>query len=153
MASSFITKNDEFGFWIDDSLFQVTCRILHDAIINIYYDATSRDWINRLMLLLDNNAKGLYHSYMHLDLDELIIDDDRKSQFNELCESAIANLSKSGDLMGLDRLTRWYEDGLIAFRWKTPLKTDYIFNALKKLQNVGNDTIFTKVDDELTEEM
>lgn len=149
MASSFISKDDVHGFWIYDDIFQVVCRYIELVIIKFFPEMTGDEWIDNLLELLDKNAKGLFHSYMHLNLDEFITNDIKRDIFNSFLEEAKVYISKKGEFIPLTELTVFYKEGKIDYEWKTPIKAERLIKVLNYLQDVVNDKIKIKVGDKI----
>ena len=149
MASSFISKDNKFGFWIHDSIFQVACRVLYNVINSGFNNVQSEVWTDRLKTLLDNNSKGLYHSYMHLELDELIINEERKIVFSNFCKQSIESALLFGDVIELKILNEWYDMKLIAYHWVSSLETSRLIKVFGFLDDLINDKINIRASDEI----
>lgn len=148
MASSFITKDNKHGFWIYDNLFQITCRLLC-IVIEKNFITKSEDWVKKLHLLLDKNAKGFFHSYMHLDLDEFVINDFRKSFINQIIGITKEYIEDNGECITIDQLRSWHESGEIEYEWSSPIGKDRLKKILTFLGDVVNDKISIMVGDEI----
>jgi hypothetical protein len=77
MASSFIRYKDN-GFWIKDPIMEITLSY----ICKVFEPRKNVDsWTGPFYTLLYTNSLGHFPSYMHLDLDEYLITQERKNFF------------------------------------------------------------------------
>lgn len=146
MASSFITKDSKHGFWIHDSIFQVVSRLIYRVIEKEYINETD-SWIGEIQSLLDKNAKGIFHSYMHLNLDKLLSENDRVKKMTNICESTKGHVAQYGQHISSVELGEWFRSGEIGYQWNHPIETDRIVKVIQYLEDVINDKITIQVSD------
>jgi hypothetical protein len=149
MASSFISKDNIYGFWVNDSIFQVVCRFLFIVISKQKSKNEKEIWVDELLKLLDNNAKGFYHSYMHLDFDDILKSDIIKNKFKEFCILTQNELFEMGEFISNNDLILWYNREEIGYKWVSPLGTKRIIKVIDYLQDIINNDINYKVSDEV----
>jgi len=152
MATSFITKDNKHGFWIHDSVFGLVCMLLHD-VIEIDFKGESEEWVKDIQILLDYNAKGYFHSFMHLKLDELLNDEKRKKKFTAICEKTKKYIrTKYDHYIPSDELTSWYTNGKISYnlgKGNYQFETNRLIKTLNYLEDVVNDKTTILVDDKI----
>lgn len=152
MASSFISKDNKYGFWIRDSVFQIACRCLCSAIENESFDEKDRKWVDEFFILLDLNAKGIFHSYMHLDLDEVLIDQDRKPILSKICIQAEKYAKEKGEFIPVALLKDWYDNEKISYKWDSSFEVSRLVKVFNYLRDLIDDKIIIKVNDEINYE-
>lgn len=128
MASSFVSFKER-GFWVYDNLLECITGLLYIAIRRRSID---EKWMQQLESLLKANSLGYYSSYMHLDLDEFIVDEDRRDFFISLLNQAIEIVVESGAELDL----RFIETELLPERhylednWRFEIKSYVLLKVL-----------------------
>lgn len=131
MASSFISFDNQIGFWINDSLFEITCAYIKNALEE--YDKDEL-WLKEMKGLIYENSIGLYPSYMHLGLSEFMTSSERKIIFLEILELTEQHLRKKGEEISVDELNSFIVDQSLQSKWTEPLEARLILRAIEFVQ-------------------
>lgn len=148
MASSFITKDNKYGFWIYDNILQVVCKLLSSVIKNFNQDKLTQ-WEKELGLLLELNAKGFFPSYMHLNLEEFLTTNERIALFINYCDITQKLAIEYGQFIELVELKTWYNKSAIGHEWRSPIEVQRLIKVLDYLKALANDKITIKVNDKI----
>ncbi|MFT3675208.1 MAG: hypothetical protein QM781_04850 [Chitinophagaceae bacterium] len=126
MASSFISFNKR-GFWVYDSLLECVTGLLY---VSVRRHSKEKQWIQGFERLLKENSLGYYPSYMHLDLDEFIVNEERRDFFIFLINQAIEAIIESG----VDLDMSFMEKELLPEKHPTPGNWQCKFQSYKLLK-------------------
>lgn len=148
MASSFITKDKVHGFWISDSLMQVVCWGIVNVIDGTFLNKES--WLkDELREHIYNNSQGIFNGFMHLSLDEYLINHERKNLFNEIILDTKKFFLSKGDYIPIKDLNDFQLISETKHEWQSPLETERLIKILKYLEDVVNDKTTNKDSDSI----
>lgn len=148
MASSFVTfdvkiDDNSIGFWIHDSLFEVVCA--HMLLVIRQESIDIPGWLKEMEELIKDNSLGYFQSFMHIDFDVYLADNDRKGTFLGIIDKAKQKLS------GKESLTTEELDSLltgnIARKWTYPLTVSRLIKAFIYLELLIKGQLEIKVGD------
>lgn len=151
MARSFIcfdnsdTSEEQIGFWISDSLLQVACRFIIEAIDNNSdgrYQWLKDDMRNHVY----NNSVGLFGGFMHLNLSEYLSNDEKKEQFVTIIHAA-KHLVADKDQLTVDELNAFRVNENVQGEWVKPLSTKSIIKVLNWIEMLILGDLKTTVND------
>lgn len=147
MATSFITKNDKYGFWIADSLMQIVCWGILKTIDSNEFPK-NEDWLKvDFRELAYNNAQGYFNGFMYLDLHKFLIDQERISIFNKVIVDTKVFFLQKGDTFSPEEFEKFKTDSKLRRNWSEPIETKRLLNILDYLSDVVNDKITTTASD------
>ncbi|CAN5296715.1 hypothetical protein BH20BAC1_BH20BAC1_19630 [soil metagenome] len=130
MASSFITKDNVYGFWVKDSLMQVICWGIVNVIDNTFSDYKHYWLKNELREHIYNNSQGIFIGFMHLRLDEFLINQERKDLFNEVIYQTKEFFLAKGDYIPIKDLNEFQLIKEAKREWLSPLETKRMIKIL-----------------------
>lgn len=147
MASSFISFKEK-GFWIPDTLFECVTGVMY---VTIKQRLKEEVWINEFGGLLKANTLGYYPSYMHLDLDSFIVDEERRSFFISLINQTAETISNSGVELNLDFLEEvlFPEKHCVENNWGFKVKAARLLKILYYLELMMFEKLEIKVSDKI----
>jgi hypothetical protein len=145
MASSFITINDQNGFWVKDALFECLCSYLAQVIKTS--ELEKPEWLISLSDIIKKNSLGLYPSYMHLELEDYLIDDERKALFVKFLDITKQALIAKGDFIDIEELNSFVVDKTLQPYWSHPLEISRLIKILDYIKMLIDGQITIKVDD------
>lgn len=149
MASSFITKDNLYGFWVNDSLMQVICW----GLVNIIDITPSNDknyWLkNEHRESIYDNSQGIFVGFMNLRLDEFLINQERKKLFQEIIFETKKFFLDKGNYISVKDLNNFQLINETKREWLSPLETKRLIKILNYLDDVVNDNIIIKDSDEI----
>ena len=152
MASSFITKDNIHGFWVNDSLMQVVCW----GLVNVIDRTPSNDknyWLNNEHREhIYDNSQGIFIGFMNLRLDEFLINLERTNLFKEIILEAKQYFLDKGEYISAKDLNDFQLIGETKREWLSPLETKRIIKILSYLDDVVSDKIIIKDSDEINYE-
>jgi hypothetical protein len=149
MASSFITKNNLHGFWIDDSIMQVVCWGLVKAI-DIVPLNDHNYWLKKEQReIIYDNSQGIFIGFMNIHLDEFLINQERKNHFLEIIFETKNIFLKKGEYISIKELNDFQLIKVTSRKWLSSLETKRLVKILNFLEDVVNDKITFKVSDEI----
>ncbi len=83
MPSSFVTLDFDIdkpiGFWVSDTLFEVVCAYIVLEIEELPQGIAA--WVSEMKELIRFNSLGYFPSYMHLDFQKYLINQERTELF------------------------------------------------------------------------
>jgi hypothetical protein len=149
MASSFITKDNIHGFWVNDSLMQVVCW----GLVNVIDTTPSNDknyWLKKEHREhIYDNSQGIFIGFMNLRLDDFLINQERKNIFKEIIFEAKKYFLHKGEYISAKDLNDFQLISESKREWLSPLETKRIIKILSYLNDVVNDKIIIKDSDEI----
>ena len=149
MASSFITKDNLYGFWVNDSLMQVICW----GLVNIIDITPSNDknyWLkNEHRESIYDNSQGIFVGFMNLRLDEFLINQERKKLFQEIIFETKKFFLDKGNYISIKDLNNFQLINETKREWLSPLETKRLIKILNYLDDVVNENIIIKDSDEI----
>lgn len=147
MASSFITKDNVYGFWINDSLMQVVCW----GLVKIIDTTSTNDenfWLkNQHREIIYNNSQGIFIGFMHLDLDEFLITEGQKKLFSDIIFKTKIFFISKGEYITTKDLNDFQSIPETKREWLSPLETKRIIKILNYLDDLINDKITIRASD------
>jgi hypothetical protein len=147
MASSFITKDDTQGFWIQDDLMQVVCWGLVN-VIDALHSNDSNQWLKvDIREHMYDNSQGLFVGFMNLRLAEYLTDQERTRSFLSIIEKTKQFFCSCGDYISPDDLNSFQKISETRHIWITPLATERVIKILQYLDDLINEKIKTKDSD------
>ncbi|OQP63238.1 hypothetical protein A3860_25450 [Niastella vici] len=151
MARSFVcfddsdTSENQIGFWIYDSLLQIACRFIVERIDNnsdLSYHWLKGDIRNHIY----NNSIGLFNGFMHLNLSEYLINDEKKEQFIAVIDSA-KQLIANKDYLSVEELNSLRIDKSLQGEWVSPLSTKSIIKIFDWIEMLIRGDLKTTLND------
>ncbi len=149
MASSFITKDNIHGFWIDDSLMQVVCWGIANVIDAIPSNVKNYWLTNDCRERIYDNSQGIFIGFMNLGLDDFLINQERKNLFSEILYRTKEFILARGDYISVDDLNDFQLISEVKREWISPLETKRIIKVLSYIDDVVNDKITSEDIDEI----
>jgi hypothetical protein len=145
MASSFVSFDNIIGFWVSDSLLEITCSY----IVKIIDEKSDEkpEWLLNMQNLLKENSEGLYPSYMHLGLSDYLNTEERKKYFLEILQLVRRALQKKGDRIEPEELNSFVVNEELQGLWSQPLETSLILKLINFLELLIAGDLKIKVDD------
>jgi hypothetical protein len=149
MASSYITKDNVYGFWVDDSLMQVVCWGLVHAI-DLTSSMDNKHWLkNEYREVVFDNSQGIFIGFMNLRLDEFLINQERKNDLKEIISETINFFLNKGEYISVEDLNSFQLINETKREWVSPLATKQLIEILNYLDELIDDKIYIKDSDEI----
>jgi hypothetical protein len=148
MASSFITKDNIHGFWVNDALMQVVCW----GIVNVIDEIPSNDsfWVKgEFREHIFDNSQGIFIGFMNLGLREYLINQERNNLFNEILFEVRCFFKKKGDFIPMNELNDFQLIEETKREWISPLETKRVIKILDYLDDTVNERITIKDNDKI----
>jgi hypothetical protein len=131
MSSSFITIDNEHGFWIDDAFMQIACWGLVEVIDKdsefVLMKGNFRDH-------LFDNSQGIFVGFMHLDLETYLVDQVHIETFKKCIDKTKFFFLNKGDSLSTEELNSFQLNEQTKAEWTLPLKTKRIIKVLGFLE-------------------
>ncbi len=132
MASSFFKYNSN-GFWIQDSIFMISLSYLNKTLKDC---DKLPEWLGKMKNLVEENSLGYYHSYMHLEFEEYLINESRKEKFINIIRETQRYLINKGEFIGVDELNSLGLESDFVSRWDEGIETNRIINVFSWMINL-----------------
>ncbi|MDI9363587.1 MAG: hypothetical protein QM541_01455 [Flavobacterium sp.] len=149
MATSFITKDNVYGFWINDSLMQVICWGLV-SIIDEVPPTGLNNWLKTdFREIINDNSQGIFSGFMNLRFDEFLINQERENLFKDILYKTKKFFLSKGDYIPTNELNDFQLVYETKREWLYPLDTKRLIKVLNFILNVVNENIYIKEDDDI----
>lgn len=152
MASSFITKDNIHGFWVDDAIMQVACW----GIVNVIDNSPSLHkhyWLKtEFRECVYDNMQGIFVGFMDIHLDDFLITEERRNLLNEVVTGANFFFLNKGEFISTDELNSFQLIKETKREWIFPLETKRLIKLLDYIADVINDNISIRESDEINYE-
>jgi len=148
MGTSFISKDENHGFWIRDSLLQIICwafyNVLNDPSIPL------PDWMQtEYKDYLYDCSQGLFVGFTTLRLSEYLSDPENTRPYTELIQYARIYFFNKGEIIVEDEINEFQKNTETQRKWIAPFETKRALKILGYLEDVINDRITIKVGDKI----
>ena len=99
-----------------------------------------------------NNSPGIFIGFMHLRLGEFLINQERTNLFNEIILKTKKFFSSKDDYIPIKDLNDFKLISETKHKWQSSLKTERVIKIMNYLEDVVNDKITLKDNDEINYE-
>jgi hypothetical protein len=147
MATSFITKDDTHGFWIPDSIMQVVCWGMMNAIDgHPDFPPLVR---NEFRKHLFDCSQGYFVGFMYLGFDDYFKNEGDMDVFKDVLVDTENFFRSKGESISVEELNAFQLEEHTRSTWVKPLETKRLINILDYLKDLADDKITTKSGDEI----
>jgi hypothetical protein len=148
MSTSFISKDDMHGFWINDALTQIICWGFLGVIEDQSFHGPA--WMREEFKKYINNCSlGLFVGFTTLSLKKYIQTEENVEQFNHLIASTKSFFLDKGDFISTEQLNSFQTEKSTRTIWIEPFETKRAIKILDFIEDVVNDRLTIKVSDEI----
>lgn len=147
MASSFITKDNIYGFWLHDSLIQVVSWVMVNVVDQNFLK--DRPWLREFRDDLFNNSQGMFVGFMSLRLNDFIITPERKQLYADIINEAKKFVRERGNFFSPDDLNSFQLIQDTKHEWTSTLPTKEVIKIFEIIEDLINDKLSTTANDTL----
>jgi hypothetical protein len=148
MATSFISKGGDHGFWVRDSLLQIVCWGFYNVLDNSAI--LLPDWMKgEYREYVYHCSQGLFIGFTTLRLEEYLVNPERIHQYNELIQYARDFFLNKGEYISEGEVNGFQMVADTRSNWTKPFETKRAMKILDYIEDVINDRISIKVSDKI----
>jgi hypothetical protein len=143
MSTSFIDYKEN-GFWIDDDILAITVGFIYKTLSE---EKDKSEWMVEMQESFRQNGQGFFRGFADLELDNFLINDERKEKIHQIIEDTRILIVNKGDIIDVEELNNFLFDGELEDVWVGKIEALRILKVLDYLVLLINEKIETKASD------